>query len=202
MYSLKIKIKKMFIIISLEIFKILSLCTLENLFYGMRYDLQCARRHAERSSCDRIRMHVNRMHEFFFSRMYFEVLKRWEITVGIRLSLFGTGRFPSWFYIIIMDEIRYTRCSIVAWKLYAMRNIIIRRQHVSVIKQESKPRRVIESYDSIGPSSELYFSSANNYRIQRRFQNVKTEFYKQVVNSNTFPSVPWVKKASQSGLKQ
>lgn len=66
MYSLKIKIKKMFIIISLKIFKILSLCTLENLFYGMRYDLQCARRHAERSSCDRIRMHVNRMHEFFF----------------------------------------------------------------------------------------------------------------------------------------
>lgn len=102
-----------------------------------------------------------------------------------------------------MDEIRYTRCSIVAWKLYAMRNIIIRRQHVSVIKQESKPRRVIESYDSIGPPSELHFSSVNNYRIQRPFQNVKTEFYKQVVNSNTFPSVPRVeKKTSQPGLKQ
>lgn len=74
---------------------------------------------------------------------------------------------------------------------------------MSVIKQESKPRRVIESYDSIGPPSELHFSSVNNYRIQHPFQNVKTEFYKQVVNSNTFPSVPRVeKKTSQSGLKQ
>lgn len=56
---------------------------------------------------------------------------------------------------------------------------------MSVIKQESKPRRVIESYDSNWAlSSELYTFHRSTTRIYNNvaFKIVKTEFYKQVVN--------------------
>lgn len=58
---------------------------------------------------------------------------------------------------------------------------------MSVIKQESKPRRVIESYDSIGPSLPSYILFIG----QQRFQNCKNRILQTSRKFLTpFPSVP------------